>query len=131
MNPDSLEKSFKRIAGLLNKEGKFIFNAPNFKMGIKKYNPVHGSYEINGLAVCTTESNILSGRVLNHKQTALVWNKNMESKMISDLNAFYMYTKNEFESALRRAGFRSIKFLSSGLKAYNENDKTLYCIATK
>ncbi len=55
----------------------------------------------------------------------------MKTKMISDSNEFYMYTKEEFESALKKVGFRSIKFLSSGLKAYNKNDKTLYCVATK
>lgn len=131
MNPTSLENGFKSIALLLNKGGKFIFNAPNFKIGTEEYKPTHGFYDMGNLTASTTESNVLKDRMLNHKQTALVWNEDIETKMISDSNAFYMYTKEEFESALKKVGFRSIKFLSSGLKAYNKNDKTLYCVATK
>lgn len=130
-NPKSLEKGIKKVFSALKDTGSFIFNAPNFKIGTKKFKTVHTLYENTDLNVFVVETNTLKGRVLTHNQNTILWGSSINPKFVSDSNSFYMYTKEEFEHALIHAGFRKIRFFSSGLIPYRKDDKTLYCVATK
>lgn len=131
IRPSYLDNGLAGIYKGLTNGGKFIFNAPNFHSSTKAYKSTHLAYQEKNITALVTETNTLHKRLLIHRQNALVWKNDEEPMFISDSNKFYMYTKEEFEYALKRAGFKHISFFSGRLKTYNNNDKTLYCVATK
>lgn len=118
----TLETGFKKIFNSLKKGGKFIFNAPNYK-GKKTYPSVYNIYRKGKLNAFVLETNKVNGRILKHKQYSIVWSDGRAPKFIADENSFYMFHKNEFESALKKSNFSKIDFSGSV--------KTLYCVAVK
>ncbi len=128
---NALEKGLKSIRKIIKPGGAFVFNAPNFKTEKIDYPVIENNYESGGKRAFVLEINQIAGRRLLHRQDAIVWTKNKSPIHIVDTNSFYMFTKNEFESCLKKAGFSDIKFYSSNLSPYNLKDKTLYCAAKK
>jgi ubiquinone/menaquinone biosynthesis C-methylase UbiE len=118
----SLEAGLKKILASLKAGSKLIFNAPNYQG--KKVYPVVASYYKKGVQVAfVVEVNKIQGRLMKHRQYSIVWEDKKEPRFITDENSFYLFTKKEFERALRICGFSKISFKGSA--------KTLYCVATK
>ena len=119
---EALEEGLQKIFASLKNGGKFIFNAPNYH-GEKKYPVVSNYYENERQRAFVLETNKLSGKILRHKQYSIIWADGKEPSFATDENLFYMFTKKEFEGALKKSGFSKIEFSGSA--------KTLYCAATK
>lgn len=139
MGPARLRKGFRLIRRALRPGGAFIFNAPNFRKG-KKYQEVVNIYRVGSYQVFCLEKNSMKSRVLTHRQYCLIWGdssagigkeQGKKPVYLKEENSFFMYTKNDFYQALKRAGFSKIRFYSSGLKKFRTEDKTLYCLAYK
>ena len=124
LGPKALQKGLKKIFRVLKPQGKFIFDAPNYR-GQKSYPNVENMYQDGSLHAFVLEKNTLKGRLLRHQQFSVVWSDNLKKnpQFISEENSFYMYTKEDFEKVLRLVGFSKIVF--------KDSPKPLYCIATK
>jgi len=132
MDYEGLVNGFKNIYEHLNAGGKLIFNAPNYVQN-KEYDdrPLQ-KYEFDGYDVQVKEMNLLEGKILTHTQNCILIKKDgSEIKKVYDLNRFGLFTQQEFESALKEAGFRDTEFLGKGLIEYKPESKTLYCVAKK
>ncbi|OGZ96146.1 MAG: hypothetical protein A3I44_01880 [Candidatus Sungbacteria bacterium RIFCSPLOWO2_02_FULL_51_17] len=116
----ALTKGLLRVRAALKPGGALIFNAPNYH-DEKAYPPVANIYDRGTRHAFVLETNMLSGRLLKHVQYSLVWEDGKKPEYVTDENSFYMFTKKEFNRALRHAGFFRILFSGSG--------KTLYCVA--
>ena len=76
--------------------------------------------------------NHVDGRIITHTQRSVLFREDGGSvEKIYDLNRFRLYTRAEFEKALRAAGFESIEFYYAGLDRLDNNSKSLYAIARK
>lgn len=132
LSPNNLGNTFKKVYKALNPQGTFVFNAPNFRLENKNYKNILTIYNDKNSETIVSEKNKLFGRLLEHKQKALIMPLSHKGGMVvEDTNSFYMYNKDEFEKLLRSSGFTKVQFLSSGLKKYSNKDKTLYCVARK
>ncbi len=118
----SLETSLEKIFASLKTSGKFIFNAPNYH-GKRVYPTVTNYYENDAQKAFVVETNEMWGKLLKHKQYSIIWDDKKKPYFVTDENSFYMFTKREFERALRKCGFSKIEF--------NKPNKTLYCVAIK
>ncbi|MBI1968535.1 methyltransferase domain-containing protein [Candidatus Woesearchaeota archaeon] len=128
---ESLVTGLKAMYDHLQEDGRLIFNAPNFT-GAAEYGEKAFAYQYGDYTVNVNEMNLLEGRVMTHTQRCtLLKNDGSAFKKVYDLNRFGLFTKDEFESALREAGFSSITFLGKGLEAYTSESKTLYGVARK
>lgn len=126
---DDLVLAFRKIAELLKPEGFLIFNAPNYQPENQEYPTVENRYDLDNLHAFVLEQNYLHNKTITHLQKAIIWgDKNL---FISDKNSFYLFTKAEFEDALKKAGFNLIEFFGSNVKPYTDESKTLYCKAKK
>ena len=117
-----MQNGLNKIFKSLKTGGKFIFNAPNYDRQ-KDYPKVHNLYQQDGLNAFVLETNDMKNGILRHRQYSLVWSDGGQPKFVTEENSFYMFTKKEFESVLKKAGFAKIDF--------DEQGKTLYCVATK
>lgn len=130
LNKGYLEKTFKKVNSSLKKDGCFVFNAPNFKIGDKEYKDVYSVFLNKDCDAIVVEKNKMSKNLLKHSQKAIIFSNN-KNLTVADTNSFYMYSREEFEQTLKRVGFKDIKFLSSGLNKYIKEGRTLYCVAKK
>lgn len=131
MDYNGLVDGLKKIYGHLSNGGRLVFNAPNFTEDIK-YEDRVSEYEYRDYNVRVKEMNNIEGRVLTHTQNCVLTKKDgSEIKKVYDLNKFGLFTKAEFDGALREAGFNKINFLGKELKEFNADSKTLYCVAIK
>ncbi|MFH1173612.1 MAG: phosphopantothenoylcysteine decarboxylase [archaeon] len=87
----------------LNDNGVLIFNAPNYYPR-KVYPERTHTYESDGYQITITEMNYVRGRTLTHTQRCTLLGKTDVQKFY-DCNRFGLFTKDEFVSALRGAGF--------------------------
>lgn len=118
-----LENGLKKIYRALKPGGKLIFNAPNYR-GETAYPIISNYYEKGEQKAFVLEMNNVSNNLLTHDQYSIVWqNSRNKPQFIIDQNSFYMFTKKEFELALKKSGFS--KTIFSG------NNKTLYCVSSK
>lgn len=131
---DRLREAFALMKGKLKPGGKLIFNAPNYRPD-RFSAPTVAPYQVKsgGKTAIVRERNSLTNRVLTHFQDAIVWNDAApnDATFAGDKNSFKLYTKEQFEAALKAAGFSSVQFLSSGMKPYEPTDPVLYVVATK
>ncbi len=131
MDHDSLVEGLKKIQEHLSDGGRLVFNAPNFNEDTK-YEDRISEYTYGNYNVRVKEINNIEGRVLTHTQHCVLTKKDgSEIKKVYDLNKFGLFTKDEFESALREAGFNKIHFLGKELKEFTSDSKTVYCVAIK
>lgn len=118
----SLNAGLKKIYTSLKQGGNFIFNAPNYR-GETNYPTISNYYEKELHKAFIVETNIVKRRILKHTQHSIVWQNGDRPNFVTDENSFYMFTRKEFENALKTSKFSKIRFSGS--------DKTLYCVATK
>lgn len=118
----NLKTGFKNICDALKSGGRFIFNAPDYR-GEKKYPTVSNFYQKGTQNAFVLEMNKMNRKILNHIQHSIIWENDKEPISVTDKNSFYMFTKKEFENALKNSGFSKMEW--SGSK------KTLYCVAIK
>ena len=118
----ALKAGLEKIYDSLKANGKFIFNAPNYQ-GKRKYPAVYNYYKKGKQRALVLETNKMIGKILKHRQYSIVWEDGQEPNFVTDQNYFYMFTKKEFERALKKCGFLKVEFGGSA--------KTLYCVATK
>jgi len=128
-----LRTGLVKIRRLLKTDGRFIFNAPNFKKEKDEFSVVENLYKADdGINAFVLETNKISGRMLSHKQNSIVWGGGLNEPIhIFDENKFYIFTKTDFEKALKSAGFSVVNFYSTNLQPYSSKDKTIYCLAEK
>jgi len=89
-------------------------------------------YEAGGYSVSVNEKNFMEGNLLTHTQQCVLLKKDFsERTKIYDINRFGMFTKEEFEEALKKAGFKEIVFLGKSLLQITNSSKSLYCVARK
>jgi 2-polyprenyl-3-methyl-5-hydroxy-6-metoxy-1,4-benzoquinol methylase len=129
MGVEALRHGFSQIAKLLKPKGALVFNAPNFIEGTKKYEDSEQRYEEGDRRAIVLERNSLVGRTLTHQQDAMIWSDDNPVIHLKEVNVFYMFTREEFETSLIEAGFTDITFLSGNGEPYQKSDKTIYCIA--
>ncbi len=122
MGTRSLTSGLKRINASLKRDGKFIFNAPNYQ-GQKNYKTTYHYYNKASQSAVVVETNTIERKTLRHTQYSIVWRNNNMPTFVNDENSFYIFTKKEFESSLKKSGFSKIRFSGSA--------KTLYGVATK
>lgn len=118
----SLSMGLNRIYSSLKQGGNFIFNTPKYQ-GEINYPTISNYYEKGAQKAFVVEANRMNNRLLKHNQYSIVWENSNEPNFVADENSFYMFTKKEFEHALKTSGFSKIKF--------GDSNKTLYCVATK
>jgi ubiquinone/menaquinone biosynthesis C-methylase UbiE len=111
--------------------GKLVFNAPNF--GKEPIYPVkEHEYDTQGYRVKVKEMNLVDGKTIIHTQNCILSkNDSSEIRKLYDINRFGIFTKEEFEQALKESGFGSIKILGKGLKECSSDSKSLYFVAQK
>ncbi|MDD5192100.1 MAG: phosphopantothenoylcysteine decarboxylase [Candidatus Nanoarchaeia archaeon] len=130
MDKDGLLKAFSKIYNTLNPNGKFIFNSFNYKGSIKQefvHNYDYKDYDVN-----VREMNTIENKSVIHTQNCELIKLNpLEIKKIYDINKFRIFTKEEFEQALVKAGFSDTRFFGKNLEEYTPESKSLYCVAKK
>ncbi|MDO8507358.1 MAG: class I SAM-dependent methyltransferase [bacterium] len=131
LGENNLQNGLKKINRALKPGGKFIFNAPNFRKEQPDYPVVKNIYEYGDRYAFVLETNELDGRILKHAQDSIVWKDGGQPRYIKDSNDFYMYTKEEFDKSLEKAGFPERKILGGDLRVYKEDSKTIYGVAKK
>lgn len=131
--PNKLRAGLAKIYRLLKTDGKFVFNAPNFRKADNEFPVVENIYKTeDNLNAFVLETNKISRRTLSHKQNSIVWGGRLnEPVCIFDENKFHTFIKADFEKALKSSGFSRINFYSSNLQLYSNKDKTIYCVAQK
>jgi phosphopantothenate---cysteine ligase (CTP) len=131
MDYSGLVKAFKNMRSHLNEGGSLVFNAPNFKPESKFSDRVH-EYIAGGYDVRIDEKNLVEGKTLVHTQQCYLTRKDgSEFKSLYDINRFGLFTKEEFEQALRESGFGKISFFGKELKEYSPDSKSIYCVAER
>jgi phosphopantothenate---cysteine ligase (CTP) len=130
MDYNGLVEGFKAMHAHLNDGGRLIFNAPN-PVGAN-YGPKTQQYEYGDYNVKVVEMNAVEGTTLIHTQQCTLMKKDgSDIRKLYDLNRFGLFTKDEFESALKDAGFSSASFLGKGFKEFSPESRTIYCVASK
>ncbi len=131
MDYQGLVQGLKQVHSHLNSGGRLIFNAPNYT-GNETYGDKDSEYDSGGFHVKVKEMNLVQGRKLIHTQHCVLMKPDGSGiRKAYDMNIFGLFTKQEFESALREAGFSSVEFFGRGLTKYEPSSKTLYAIARK
>jgi len=131
MDPDKLQTMLSQAHASLDAGGALFFNAPNFQ-GVNPCPSRESSYESQGYNVRVHEMNRLDGRVLTHAQRCeLVKRDCSVIRKVYDLNRFALYTKDEFDRALRGAGFSSVSWLGDSLTELTALSKGMYCTARR
>lgn len=123
LKEEDLAWTFTGIYSKLRQGGKLIFNAPLYVPGTV-YGDKHQEYEASAWHVDILEMNLLEGARITHTQRCtLIDSTTGEIKKIYDMNAFNLFTQEQFKAALSFAGFRKIDF--------KVTPKTLYCRVIK
>ncbi|OGF27830.1 hypothetical protein A2331_07030 [Candidatus Falkowbacteria bacterium RIFOXYB2_FULL_34_18] len=130
MNYEGLIKILKNVYRHLRSGGKFIFNAPSYIESQRFSTTREYDYEEQGYDVRIFENNSMAGRILTHTQNCILISEKGIKKYY-DLNRFGMFTKNEFEKAIKEAGFSSHEFFGKGLLEYNQKSNSIYAICIK
>jgi ubiquinone/menaquinone biosynthesis C-methylase UbiE len=131
MDYSSLVEGLKNIYDHINPGGKLIFNAPNFDREMDYPDKEH-EYDAQGYHVKVKEMNLVDGKTIIHTQNCTLLRKDgSDIKKLYDINRFGIFTKSEFEQALKAAGFNSVKILGKELREYSPDSKTLYFVANK
>ena len=129
LGQEELAKTLSSFMEALAPGGRLIFNAPHFQPRAQ-YPERAERYTDQGTEIVVHEMNLLEGRVLTHTQRCTFFSPESIKKAY-DLNRFWMYTPQEFESALHEAGFRDVFFYGKGLEPLSAASKTLYAVASK
>lgn len=121
---------FRKMREHLSDNGVLVFNAPNFSVGQSFSSREGMDYEHDGWLVRIREMNVLEGRILTHSQHAILYSEEWRTHhSLYDLNRFAMFTRDEFEEALREAGFNDCMFLGNFLAPWSQESKSLYVVA--
>ena len=130
LTTENLTNTLRRVHRSLHPGGFFIFNAPNY-FAKKNFPSKINNYDWNNYEITVEEQNHLEGNILTHTQhSTLLEKKGSEIRSLYDLNRFALFTKEEFEHALQKAGFRVIRFYGTNLEDYSTVSRALYCVAT-
>lgn len=107
--PAELETGLAALKSWLKPGGKLIFNS--FNAG-ELPAARSGREETQDYVIRTGEGNQVEGSLLRHGQRTEIFGKHSGSyELIYDLNSFHIHTEQEFESALRAAGFEPKKIV--------------------
>jgi phosphopantothenoylcysteine decarboxylase/phosphopantothenate--cysteine ligase len=116
--PHELTVGFQNIHRALRSDGLFAFNSFNpalLRSGMRK--PVR--HEDQDRITITRSGNSLLGQQVLHGQRSESYDlRTGEYSLFYDLNSFWSYQADEFESAARTAGFGSVEIFAKGGSVY-------------
>lgn len=123
ISPQKLSQVFRSLGRSLSPSGYLIFNSflpAGLQSNLKSVKEGRSQDKV----ILTQEGNVVEGNALLHGQRTEIFGKtDGDYELVYDCNKFYLYSVNEYRSALNKAGFTEVEIVIE--------EKSIYVCARK